>query len=107
MSSINQLSEASTVSSSMQIPVFDTNNGQPRKISVNQLTEYMQDQILTTARPLNLYSGTTAELNSSYPAASYTGAVAYVTDGNSGAACLAVSDGSSWKRIALGTTISP
>ena len=34
------------------------------------------------------------------------GQVIYVTDGNAGSACLAVWDGSSWKRVALGATIS-
>ena len=30
----------------------------------------------------------------------------YVTDGNAGAATVAVSDGSNWKVVALGATIS-
>lgn len=34
------------------------------------------------------------------------GAMIYVTDGNAGSACFAVSDGSNWKVIALGATIS-
>jgi len=34
------------------------------------------------------------------------GMIAYVSDGNSGSPCLAVHDGSSFKRVALGTTIS-
>ena len=39
-------------------------------------------------------------------AAPSTGQVIYVTNGNAGLPSLAVYDGSSWKRIALGTTIS-
>ena len=39
-------------------------------------------------------------------AASFYGHVIAVTNGDSGALCLAVSDGGNWKRIALGATIS-
>lgn len=39
-------------------------------------------------------------------AASYYGHLIAVTDGDAGALCLAVSDGGTWKRIALGATIS-
>lgn len=107
MSAINQLSEASAVSSSMQVPVYDTTNGQPRKVSVNQLQEYMQDSLdFDPSGPLALVSKTVAEIAADYPAASWTGCVLYCTNGASGSACLAVSDGSNWKRIALGATIS-
>lgn len=34
------------------------------------------------------------------------GAMIYVTNGNAGAACLAISDGTNWKVVALGATIS-
>ncbi len=34
------------------------------------------------------------------------GAIVYCTNGNAGAACFAVSDGTNWKRIALGATVS-
>ena len=40
------------------------------------------------------------------PSASPAGQMIYVTDGNSGAATVAVSDGSAWKVVALGATIS-
>ena len=40
------------------------------------------------------------------PSASPAGQVIYVTDGNSGAATVACSDGSDWKVVALGATIS-
>lgn len=44
---------------------------------------------------------------SSAPAAgAYYGHLIAVTDGDAGALCLAVSDGGTWKRIALGATIS-
>jgi hypothetical protein len=108
MSSINQLSEAVAATGSMQIPVYDPNNGQPRKISLNQLTEYVQDNLASdTPTPFRLFSGTVTDLNTNYPAASWAGAVAYCTNGNTGVACLAVSDGIAWKRIPLGATISP
>ena len=34
------------------------------------------------------------------------GAIAYITDGDSGSKCIAVYDGSNWKRISLGANIS-
>jgi hypothetical protein len=40
------------------------------------------------------------------PAAGTAGRMIYVTDGNSGAACMAVDDGSNWKIVALGGTIT-
>ena len=43
---------------------------------------------------------------SGVPSASPAGQVIYVTDGNSGAATVACSDGSDWKVVALGATIS-
>ena len=43
---------------------------------------------------------------SGVPSASPAGQLIYVTDGNSGAATVACSDGSDWKVVALGATIS-
>ena len=43
---------------------------------------------------------------SAVPSASPAGQMIYVTDGNSGAATVAVSDGSNWKVVSLGATIS-
>lgn len=106
MSSINQLSEASAVSSSMQIPVYDTGNGQPRKISVNQLVEFIADNPSNPDVPVPLPSFTVAELTDTYLAASYANHIVYCSNGNAGAKCLAVSDGSAWKVVALGATIS-
>ena len=34
------------------------------------------------------------------------GGIAYITDGDSGSKCIAVYDGSNWKRISLGSNIS-
>tara|TARA_R100001460_G_scaffold6946_2_gene17891 strand:+ start:3527 stop:3973 length:447 start_codon:yes stop_codon:yes gene_type:complete len=55
-------------------------------------------------------SGTIMTLKSydvaSVPSASPAGQMIYVTDGNAGAATVAVSDGSAWKVVALGATIS-
>jgi len=55
-------------------------------------------------------SGTIVTLKSynvaGVPSASPAGQMIYVTDGNAGAATVAVSDGSAWKVVALGATIS-
>lgn len=104
MSDINQLSEAGSASSSMQIPVYDVNNGQPRKISLAQLLAYVQAALTSDASgPFKLASYSVAELPS---ALANPAAVVYCTNGNSGVACLAVSNGVSWLRIALGAAVS-
>lgn len=49
----------------------------------------------------------TPTLVSSLPtASSYTGGVAYCSNGDSGSPCLAVSNGSSWLRVPLGSAVS-
>ena len=62
------------------------------------------------ALPGGTISGTIMTLPSyavsGVPSASPAGQVIYVTDGNSGAATVACSDGSNWKVVALGATIS-
>jgi len=40
------------------------------------------------------------------PTIGTSGRIIYVTNGNSGSPCLAIDDGSDWKVIALGTTVS-
>lgn len=107
MAAINQLTEATEVSPSMQLPVYDSLNGQPRRVSVNQLQEYMQETLVSdTSTPFRLLQKTVADLNTNYPASSWEGAVVYCLNGNAGAKCLAVSDGANWKVVALGSTIS-
>jgi hypothetical protein len=58
---------------------------------------------------INELSGTIVTLKSyaaeGVPSASPAGQMIYVTDGNAGAATVAVSDGSNWKVVALGATI--
>ena len=53
---------------------------------------------------LNLAPQTVAELNAL--STKTEGDVAYCSNGDGGSKCLAVYDGSNWKRIALGTTIA-
>lgn len=40
------------------------------------------------------------------PATANAGRIVYVTNGNAGAPCLAVSNGTNWLRIALGAAVS-
>jgi hypothetical protein len=107
VSGINQLSEASEASTSMQVPVYDTTNGQPRRISVQQLVDLIQDSLISDASaPFRLINVTVAELAADYPAASWTGAIVYCSNGASGSPCLAVSNGTNWLRIALGAAVA-
>jgi len=43
---------------------------------------------------------------SGLPPAAIVGRMLYCTDGNAGSACVAVADGSNWKVVALGATVS-
>lgn len=52
---------------------------------------------------LNLTPLTTAQVSA---LSSSTGDVAYVSDGDTGSPCIAVYDGTDWKTLSLGTTIS-
>jgi hypothetical protein len=105
MSSINQLSQADEFSASMQIPVFDTDNGQPRKVSGQQLVDFMQANPAPVTEPVQFPVFSVSDLTTML-AASYAYRVVFCSNGNSGIACLAVSDGTSWRRIALGATVS-
>lgn len=105
MSTIPQLSEAEEFSASMQIPVFDTENGQPRKVSGQQLVEFMQANPAPVTEPVQFPVFSVSELTTML-AASYAYRMVFCSNGNSGVACLAVSDGTSWKRIPLGATVS-
>jgi hypothetical protein len=107
VSTINQLSEASAASASMQVPVYDTSNGQPRKLSLALILAYIQAGLTSDAsQPFRLIQVTVAKLAADYPAASWTGGVVYCTNGNAGSPCLAVSNGTSWLRIALGAAVA-
>lgn len=107
MSSINQLSEAIAFTASMQIPVYDAGNGQPRKVSGQQMVDFIQENLISDAsQPFRLIAKTVAELAADYPAASWTGGVVYCTNGNAGSPCLAVSNGTNWLRIALGAAVA-
>lgn len=43
---------------------------------------------------------------SALPSAGTAGRIVFCTDGDSGSKCLAVDDGTNWKRVALGATVS-
>ena len=104
MSSISQLSEASAVSSSMQIPVYDSGNGQPRKVSVQQLQDYLDENADAAASgPFALADYSVAELPS---ASANPQSVVYCSNGDAGNPCLAVSNGTNWLRVALGAAVA-
>lgn len=46
MPTINQLSQIDQVQSSDQIPLYSANNGDARKASVKQLTEFLQENLV-------------------------------------------------------------
>ena len=68
-----------------------------------QIMSYDEANRVRVEIPLNIKSYTTAEANA---LTSSTGDVIFVEDGDAGDACVGVFDGSNWKVIALGATIS-
>ena len=77
----------------------------PTSLTVTgDLTLQPSTGIITVRDILYINPQTTADINLfASPAA---GMLVYATDGAGGSPCLAVYDGSAWKRIALGATIS-
>jgi len=67
---------------------------------------------ITGGTILNVYLGTPRLKFSPYSVATLPDAtqqsyeVYYVSDGDGGSPCIAVSDGSTWRRIAFGATVS-
>lgn len=55
MPQINQLSSISQVSGANQIPVYDQNNGDARKMSVSALLQYFQTSFAAPTVATNLY----------------------------------------------------
>jgi hypothetical protein len=55
MPQINQLSSISQVSGANQIPVYDQNNGDARKMSVSALLQYFQTAFAAPTVATNLY----------------------------------------------------
>jgi len=56
MPTINQLASISQVNGSAQIPVYDQNNGDARKMSVNTLLDYFQTSFAAPTVSTNLYT---------------------------------------------------
>jgi len=109
---LNQLGTPS-VSVATPIAVFNGGTGSANAsdarsaLGVGTLGTQASNSIAVTGGTI---SGTIMTLPSyavsGVPSASPAGQMIYVTDGNSGAATVAVSDGSAWKVVALGATIS-
>lgn len=89
------LLDASTKLSSTQMPTTITATG-VQVLNPTGGVVHIQDT-------LRLTSKTTAELNALSP---NEGDIAYCSDGDTGDKTLAVYDGSNWKVVALGATIS-
>ena len=59
MPTINQLSSIDTLSSGDLIPVYVPNNGDARKVSINQLLTYFQTSFASPTMAVNLYTPST------------------------------------------------
>lgn len=103
MTTFNELTTQDTVVSSDQVPIYSTVNGQPRKVSMNAVLTFIAANLDNELEPVSLKSYLITELPA---AASYPYAVVYCLNGNAGQPCVAVSNGTAWKVVALGATVS-
>lgn len=103
MTTFNELTTQDTVVSSDQFPIYSTTNGQARKVSAQALLTFMESNLDNTLAPVSLKSYLITELPA---AASYPYAAVYCLNGNVGQPCVAVSNGTAWKVVALGATVS-
>ena len=113
--SASNLNELGTPTVSVATPISVSNGGTGSANASDARTALGLGTISTQAANAvaltgGTISGTIMTLRSyavsGVPSASPAGQMIYVTDGNSGAATVAVSDGSNWKVVALGATIS-
>ena len=113
--SASNLNELGTPSVTVATPIAVSNGGTGSANASDARTALGLGTIATQAANAvaltgGTISGTIMTLRSyavsGVPSASPAGQMIYVTDGNSGAATVAVSDGSNWKVVALGATIS-
>ena len=113
--SASNLNELGTPSVTVATPIAVSNGGTGSANASDARTALGIGTIATQAANAvaltgGTISGTIMTLRSyavsGVPSASPAGQMIYVTDGNSAAATVAVSDGSNWKVVALGATIS-
>ena len=113
--SASNLNELGTPSVTVATPIAVSNGGTGSANASDARTALGLGTISTQAANAvaltgGTISGTIMTLRSyavsGVPSASPAGQMIYVTDGNSGAATVAVSDGSNWKVVALGANIS-
>ncbi len=103
MPTVPELTTQDTVVGSDQIVFYSTVNGQTRKAPMTAVLAYVEENINTTLEPIPLASYLLADLPS---AVANPYAVVYCLNGNAGSACVAVSNGTNWKVVALGATVS-
>lgn len=103
MPTVNELTTQDTVVGSDQMLMYSTVNGQSRKAPMTAVLSYIQANIDTELEPVLLPSYLLVDLPS---AAAYPYAAVYCLNGNAGQPCVAVSNGTAWKVVALGATVS-
>lgn len=103
MTTINELTTQDTIVGSDQIVFYSAVNGQTRKAPMSAVLTYIEGGLNDTLEPVPLKSYLLADLPS---AVANPYAMVYCLNGDAGSACVAVSDGTNWKVVALGATVS-
>jgi len=98
MTTLNQLNRIPALASGDLFQVWDTSSGDLRGCATSVLIAYIEANTLTQIN-LEPYTVATAPTGSA-------GNIIYVSDGDAGSPCLAVHNGTDWKVISLGATIS-
>jgi len=98
MTTLNKLNRITALSAGDIFQVWGTANGDLRGCATSVLIEYIEGIALTNIK-LATYTVTTAPTGS-------VGEIIYVTNGDAGSPCLAVHNGTDWKVVSLGATIS-
>lgn len=85
--------------------VLEDDKEHRRLLAIRANAAFPKDGSEGMQKPLPLLSRTVAQLTGDYAASLWTGSIIYVSD-ESGGATVAYSNGTNWKRVTDGATVS-
>lgn len=108
MSDLSSITIQDTVQSGDTFLIYSGTNASARRVSLNTVASAVDAINDASLVPIALPSYSAAELldGTTLNAVTYARHVVYCSNGNAGAACLAVSNGTSWVRVVFGATVA-
>lgn len=108
MSELSSITIQDTVQAGDTFLIYSGTNASARRVSLATVTAAVEAAIDADLEPVGLPYYTAAELldGTTLNAVTYARHIVYCTNGNAGAACLAVSNGTSWVRVVFGATVA-